>query len=131
MNPVIKSCFIFLIVFALSTSAAYAIDKEKLLLYYPCDEGKGEEIKDASGNKRDAEWRKGVASRSAGQWAEGKFGKALDFPGPGNPMCGCYETKNDPELDEALGGAPFTVSYWVNTTTNSGKGRTVDKGSHG
>lgn len=127
MRAVIKYCFVTLIIFALSTSA-YAVDKKQLLLYYPCDEGSGEDIKDASGNKRDAEWRDGVAKRAKGNWTDGKWGKSLDFKGT---QCGCYETKDDPELDEALGTTPFTISYYVRTKLTGGKGRTIDKGSHG
>ena len=128
MNTVIKSCFVILVVFALSTSA-YAIKKDSILVYWPCDEGEGEEVKDASGNSRHAEWREGVATRSEGAWTEGKFGKALDFS-IGN-YCVVYETGKDADLREAAGGAPFTVAYYVKTTVSSGKGRTVDFGSHG
>ncbi len=130
MNTVIKSFFILLVVFALSTSA-YAIDKESILVYWPCDEGSGEEVKDASGNERHAEWRKGVTNRSKGEWTDGPkgFGKALDFSG-GN-YCVVYETTKDDALREAAGGVPFTVAYYVKTKVDAGKGRTVDFGSHG
>jgi len=83
--------FIVLAVSVLALSA-YAIDKKSVLVYYPCDEGSGEDVKDASGNDRHAEWRKGVAKRSAGEWTAGKFGKALDFAKAGN-YCVAYETK--------------------------------------
>ena len=89
--------------------SAYAIDKKSVLVYYPCDEGSGEDVKDASGNDRHAEWRKGVTKRDVGKWTVGKFGKALDFEAAGN-YCGVYETKRDPELDKAAGSKPFTVS---------------------
>jgi hypothetical protein len=130
MNTVIKSFFILLVVFALSTFA-YAIDKESILVYWPCDEGSGEEVNDLSGNERHAEWRKGVANRSKGEWVNGPkgFGKALDFSG-GN-FCVVYETTKDNDLLEAAGGVPFTVAYYVKTKVDAGKGRTVDFGSHG
>ena len=121
--------FIVLAVSVLALSA-YAIDKKSVLVYYPCDEGSGEDVKDASGNDRHGEWREGVAKRSAGKWTAGKFGKALDFEAAGK-YCVAYETKNDAALDEAAGGKPFTISYWVRSTAKTGKGRTVDKGSHG
>ena len=125
----IQLWFIVLAASVLALSA-YAIDKKSVLVYYPCDEGSGEDVKDASGNDRHAEWRKGVTKRDVGKWTVGKFGKALDFEEAGN-YCVAYETKKDPELDEAAGSEPFTVSYWVQTTSKAGKGRTVDKGSHG
>jgi len=130
MNTVIKSFFVILVVFALSISA-YAIKKETILVYWPCDEGSGEEVKDMSENERHAEWRKGVANRSEGEWADGPkgFGKALDFS-IGN-YCVVYETTDDADLLEAAGGVPFTVAYYVKTTVAAGKGRTVDFGSHG
>lgn len=127
MNATMKRFFVGLLVFALSVSA-YAVDKKSILLYYPCDENTGEEVKDMSGNDRTAEWRKGVAGRAGGKWTEGKFGKALDFEGNQSVV---YETRKDPKFDEAAGSAPFTVVYWVKTTIAAGKGRTVDKGSHG
>jgi hypothetical protein len=128
MNRVTGLCFILLIVLALSASA---IDKESILVYWPCDEGKGEEVTDWSGNDRHAEWREGVANRAAGEWVDGPkgFGQALDFS-IGN-YCVVYETTNDDALREAAGSVPFTVAYYVKTTVDAGKGRTVDFGSHG
>jgi hypothetical protein len=131
MNTVIKSCFILLIVFALSTSAYAAFDKDTILVYWPCDEGKGEDVKDLSKYERHAEWRKGVTDRSAGEWTDGPkgFGKALDFSGGNYSVV--YETTKDNDLLEAAGGVPFTVAYYVKTKVDVGKGRTVDFGSHG
>jgi len=130
MSAVIKSFFVILVVFVLSSSA-YAIKNDSILVYWPCDEGDGEEVKDASGNGRHAEWREGVATRSKGAWTDGPkgFGKALDFS-IGN-YCVVYETGKDPDLLEAAGNASFTVAYYVKTTVAAGKGRTVDFGSHG
>lgn len=128
MNTVIKQFFVILAIFALSISA-YGIEKEDILLYWSCDEGEGEEVKDVSENGRNAEWRDGVSKRSKGEWTEGKFGQALDFS-VGN-ICVVYETEDDADLRKACGSVPFTVAYYVKTTMSVGKGRTVDFGSHG
>jgi hypothetical protein len=128
MNPVIKSCFVILVVFALSASA-YAIDPSSILVYWPCDEGQGGIVKDMSGNDRDGQWRDGVTDPFDGEWTEGKFGLALDFSG--RNYCVVYETDDDPDLRAAAGSVPFTVAYYVKTTVDTGKGRTVDMGSHG
>jgi len=128
MNTVIKSFFVILVVFALSTSA-YAIDRESILVYWPCDEGQGGIVRDASGNGRDAEWRDGVTDPFDGEWTDGKFGKALDFSGGNYSVV--YETDDDADLRVAAGSVPFTVAYYVKTTVDTGKGRTVDFGSHG
>jgi len=130
MKMMSKTCLAILAAFALSASA-FAIDIESVLVYWPCDEGSGEDVLDASGNGRDAEWRKGTASRDKGAWVDGPagFGKALDFS-IGN-YCVVYETNDDPELLDACGDTPFTVAYYVKTDSKSGKGRTVDFGSHG
>ena len=130
MKMMAKICLVILAAFALSVSA-FAIDMESVLVYWPCDEGEGEDVLDASGNGRDAEWRKGTASRDAGAWVDGPagFGKALDFS-IGN-YCVVYETDDDLPLLDACGNEPFTVAYYVKTATDAGKGRTVDFGSHG
>jgi hypothetical protein len=130
MNTVIKSFFVILVVFALSASA-YAVDPSSILVYWPCDEGSGQEVIDKSGNNRNAEWREGVETRADGAWVDGPagFDKALDFS-IGN-YCVVYETDADPDLLEAAGSVPFTVAYYVKTTVDTGKGRTVDMGSHG
>ena len=129
MKAIVAFCIVSLVASVLATSG-YAIDKASVLVYYACDEGSGQEVKDSSGNNRHAEWRKGVATRDAGKWTAGKFDKALDFEAAGNYCC-VYETAKDKDLDKAAGSKPFTVSYWVQTTSKAGKGRTVDKGSHG
>ena len=48
MNMVIKSCFVILVVFALSISA-YAVDKGSIVAYWPCDKGSGQTVADIYG----------------------------------------------------------------------------------
>ncbi len=72
MNSVVKNYILFIWLFCcyyIEHLSAHAIEKEKLLLYYPCDEGSETYVRDARGNKRDDEWRAGVAKRDDGKCA--------------------------------------------------------------
>jgi len=66
------SIVVFLAVFIAITCEA--LDNKNRLLYFPCDEGSGEEVKDLSTNKF-------VGKITKGQWVKGVNNKALEFDG--------------------------------------------------
>ncbi len=54
----------------LAGSAGAVLDVGRLLLYWPCDEGNGDTLIDASGNGFDG-------TLTGGDWEDGQFGKAI------------------------------------------------------
>ena len=100
-----------------------------IVAYWPFDEGKGKDTKDASGNGNDGEIHDA-------EWVDGKFGKALEFDGnfvlvPNDDSYNFdkeqsfsivlwinYEAKGDWQgvLQKFNGGYPFKVE--VNPSNN-------------
>ncbi|MBC8233090.1 LamG domain-containing protein [bacterium] len=63
-----------IIMLAVVASSFAALDLGRLLLYWPCDEGKGDKLTDASGNGWDAEL---VGGKSA--WVDGIYDGAINL----------------------------------------------------
>lgn len=117
-------------IFTLALSS-YAINKENILAYWSCDEGKGDKVRDTI---RGIEGTLMVGPGWTGDphkegWGEGKFGNGLAF---NEKKEWFVYVGTDDELDK-LGkkGTAFSVAYWVKSGKVSGKGRTVEKGSSG
>jgi len=72
-KTIIVGLFALAIVVTGATRASAALDLSRLLLHWPCDEGKGDTLEDASGNGFDAEIAGGH------KWEEGKFGGAVSL----------------------------------------------------
>lgn len=70
---------------------------DDLLLYFPCNEGKGDTVKDFSKNGNDGEIVGTV------KWVDGKFGKALEFSEAGEVKA--------PHIP--LNNKSFTVCLWT------------------
>ena len=74
MKTFVSSLLVITLTLVLFTSAhAAKLDFNRLLLYWPCDEGKGDTLKDASGNGFDAE----IAGNHG--WEKGQFGGAVSL----------------------------------------------------
>jgi len=81
------------------------------------DEGKGNEIKDATGNGNDGEFADGV------EWVNGKFGKALKFDG----QTGTVEINTSVNLPDP----DFTIMLWVNPGATQAKAHCDILSNHG
>lgn len=77
------------------------IDIEKLAGLWLFDEGKGNVVKDSSGNGNDGKFEKGP------KWVDGKFGKALEFDGTPNYVI----VPHNPIFD--FGADDFTMGCWM------------------
>lgn len=77
-------------------------DKD-LVGYWKFDEGKGETVKDSSGNKNDGSVE--------AQWVSGKFGSALFFDGGPSVV-----VVPDNTLLQ-FGKSDFTIEFWINPDT--------------
>ncbi len=126
----VRLIFIGLFAFSLVFSA-YAVDKQNIVAYWSCDEGRGEKVMSAVGGyigtlMVGSGW-KGNPHQEG--WGEGRFGKGLAFDEKKEWF---VLIKTNDNLDK-LGkpNSAFTVSYWIKSAKTSGKGRTVDKGSSG
>ncbi len=71
--------------------------------YWTFDEGAGATASDSSGNDRNAETLSGSII-----WADGKFGKAIDFDGA--------TSVHTPNYFGVGGNTPRTISMWINTS---------------
>ena len=69
-SMVISITIIVMLAFVASSFAA--LDLNRLLLYWPCDDGKGDTLKDESGNGWDAEITTGKS-----EWVDGQYEKAI------------------------------------------------------
>ena len=98
MNRILLTLFT-LVVFMMGSFTAQALDlKDKdLLLYFSCNEGKGDVVKDLSKEKNDG------AIVGTVKWVDGKFGKALEFSEAGEVKAPYIELNNK----------SFTVCLWV------------------
>lgn len=83
-----------------------ALDTDGLVGAWLLDDGKGEAVKDSSGNGLDGKIAKGKP-----KWVDGKFGGAMEFGGQD------MVTVDD---DNALDLEEFTIAAWVNIPKVSG-----------
>jgi len=77
-----------------------AVDPKSVVAVWLCDEGKGNEVGDASGHGHDGNIVGDV------KWADGKFGKALDFQGKGG-------TRVEIPHDDSLTLTTWTITAWA------------------
>lgn len=97
-------CVCLMSIMQISTETGYAkIDPKSVVGIWLLDEGKGDVAKDMSGNKNDG---KIVGAK----WADGKFGKALEFDGVSHVEIPASKT-----TDDILNG--FTYLIWVKPTS--------------
>jgi hypothetical protein len=83
------------------TTQSYAkIDPKTIVGMWLFDEGKGDTAKDSSGNKNDGKFKGDL------KWVDGKFGKALEFPG-------VDENFVEVPHDDSLTLTTFTFAAWV------------------
>ena len=108
--------FLGLTPFAMSAGPEEFLDG--LVLYHPYDEGKDAEAEDLSGNDHH-----GVIDNP--EWVNGKFGKALEFGGPGSDVFVTVESTN------ALNVDAFTFMAWINSEEWNGVRQVVGKSVHG
>ena len=84
-----------------------------LLLYFPFDEGKGEMVKDHSGNGHDGE----IFEFDQVDWDEGKFGGAIVMSGKGAEKEANFDRKGRIEVRDDLGShKALSISVWFNDT---------------
>ncbi|MDE0467617.1 MAG: LamG domain-containing protein [Candidatus Poribacteria bacterium] len=89
-----------------------------LVLYHPYDEGKGAKAEDLSENEHE-----GVIDNP--KWVNGKFGKALEFGGPGSDVFVTVESTAKLNVDE------FSFMAWINSEEWNGVRQIVGKSVHG
>jgi hypothetical protein len=111
-----RASLVLLLSLVFATAAGAANLRDKLVLYLPMDEGKGDAIADMSDSKF-----KGAAHNA--KWVDGKIGKALEFGGQD-----IWATVPDaPELNFKQGES-FTLACWTMMTGAwSGQGNIVAK----
>ena len=102
--------------FAMSVGPAEFLDG--LVLYHSYDEGKGAEAEDLSGNEHHGEI-------DNPEWVDGKFGKALEFGGPGSDVFVTVESTPELNVDA------FTFMAWINSEEWDGVRQIVGKSVHG
>jgi hypothetical protein len=83
---------------------------DSLALYFPFDEGAGDTVKDNSKNGNNGKLEKGA------KWADGKFGKALDFDGTKQQFV-LVPTSKSLQINEQV-----TISVWVKWNDAPGDG---------
>jgi len=91
--------FVFGIILFLAYQGEAKIDPESVVGIWLLDEGSGTTIRDSSGNGHNGEIVGNV------NWVQGKFGKALEFPGSGENIARVLP-------DSALQMTTFTVVAW-------------------
>lgn len=92
-------------VFLVSTASSADLDLKRLLLFYPCDEGGGEILKDASGRGFDA-------SLPKAKWEAGVFDKAIRLQKTNS------EVKGD--IISSVGKTgEISMMCWVNMSAHS------------
>lgn len=102
-NSIIAAIFLCILMLA---SANYNASAQKLVGLWMFDEGKGNVVKDASGNGNDGEVK-------GAKWVNGKYGKALKFDG-------ATEYVEIPDSD-TLDLETFTLMAWFNIEKLHGK----------
>ena len=74
MNLFIAISVAIIIMLAPIANSFAGLDMERLLLYWPCDEGQGSTLRDESGNGWD-----GMIKAERSKWVAGKYGKGIQF----------------------------------------------------
>jgi hypothetical protein len=105
MRSTILICIGLFIVVGLMTSDAQGAEME-LAGAWLFDEGGGKEVKDSVGSNHGE-------TEGDLKWADGKFGKALEFPGQGDSYV------NIP-YHEALDSDPYTITAWTKLENTGG-----------
>jgi len=130
MKAIVKFFFINFIILTLSVSA-YAVGRDSVVGYWPCDEGSGQVVVDVIGSANGTmmagpAWQGQGTPHDQG-WGAGKFGAGLVF---NREKQWFIRVKNTDALGKigAL-NTIFTVAFWVKTTDKDRKVRVVDKGS--
>ena len=119
MKLVICLCIALLLVLTpLAMSVGPAEFLDGLVLYHAYDEGKDAEAEDLSGNGHHGEI-------DNPKWVDGKFGKALEFGGPGSDVFVTVESTNALNVDE------FSFMAWINSEEWNGIRQVVGKSVHG
>jgi arabinan endo-1,5-alpha-L-arabinosidase len=108
MNRVIKFSLVMLVVMAFMASGiagAASIDLKRLLLYWPCDDGKGDVLKDTSG--------KGFNGKLSGnyEWVKGEINGAIELKG------GYGEAKGN--VIGSTTGGEITLACWFKLVDHS------------
>lgn len=101
--------FAFVLLSSLTAYAALDIKSADCLLFLPCNEGKGEDVGDLSKNGNN-----GVIVGTV-KWAEGKYGKCLEFAEGGEVKC--------PYI--ALNERSWTICLWINPKLAGGSEQCV------
>ncbi len=99
----LKQLVFLVIIMSLLCSVVAADLQDGLIVHYPFDEGKGNDVSDNSGNHNNAELIGGA------EWltTEGRHGGTLNFNGNDS----CVENENGSDYINGL--TAFTVSVWV------------------
>ena len=88
------------------TGISYArVDRGSVAMLWLFDEGKGETVKDSSGNEHDGEIKGNV------KWVEGKFGGAVSFPGASGSLVKTL-------YKESLNLEKWSITMWVELEDN-------------
>jgi len=93
-----------LMIFPFSAKAVLDIKKDDCLLYLPCNEGKGDTVKDFSKYGNDGQIVGTV------KWGQGKFGSCLEFSEAGEVKCPHIELNNK----------SMTVCLWTKPKLSGG-----------
>ena len=109
-------CLALLVMSALSLAAEFT---DGLVVYLPFDEGAGGTTKDVSGNKNNGKLEGKI------KWANGKFGKALQFNGEASASWVMVKSSKQLNVDS------FTFMAWVNFENWDGVKQVVGKSVHG
>ena len=110
--------YIFIAQLTVLTPFTLANIKDGLILHHSYDEGSGTVATDASGNGHDGEI-------SNPEWADGKFGKALQFGGEGSDAYVTVESTDKLNVNEC------TFMAWINAEHWDGTRQIVGKSVHG
>lgn len=105
---------VLFVVGVLAGSSHAEIDPDSIVGVWLLDEDEGNTAKDSSGNGHNGEIKGNV------KWAEGKFGKALEFPG----VAGSYVDIPD---EERLNLVTWSVTVWLKIEQVSGEVHAVIK----
>lgn len=100
---IVFMCFCLLIIGLISTNISYAkVNAKSIMGMWLLDEGSGDTVKDSSGNGNHG-------TIIASKWADGKFGKGIEFDGTGHVEIPASKT-----TDDIFDG--FTYLLWIKPT---------------
>lgn len=106
---------LFCLILTVALIDAYAVNPD-LVMYLPLDEGKGEDVADASDNGHD-----GTIVGNF-KWLDGKYGKAVEFVAADAEV----QVSDDKALD---GMKALTIEFWVRQDTHQATG-IIQKGAN-